>query len=448
MKASAEQLISDIAPELNTFLRSGNLINLTSFTKKIDPSLNINDLRKLLRIHFVLTSSKGNVENSEENSSIGVIDFIELLSERVRRIKTIMKRETEELTGEVKGRIRWEDTVTRRFNCNPKDNTLFVCDRGERDYDISENLVLKRLLQIIHSILYDDLLPAFEKEYIWLKQWSSGPELKTTLNNVFHKNVYLRKIDLTDVRVTERMIYKASCSRLAIYKEAAFLLSKYNRLMNYDLDDTVAKDLLKNTFIQPDATSVLFELYWVIKIIRQFNPQNVTLELLEPGSKIAAKWKDGQYKYVIYHDSIGIFQFRENTQSLSELFSSGDNYFRREIKVLHKLESMVGNLQDLWGGRPDIIVERYDETNRLVSVLIGEVKYTDDDSYAIQGLKELLEYIALIRLEGAYFENYDNLFTGLKNVRGCLFVNGLSDAVKGDDKIQILRYGDNVVISV
>ena len=150
MKASAEQLISDIAPELNTFLRSGNLINLTSFTKKIDPNLNINDLRKLLRIHFVLTSRKGNVENSEENNSVGVIDFIELLSERVRRIKTIMKRETEELIGEVKGRIRWEDILTRRFNCNPKDNTLFVCDRGERDYDISENLVLKRLLQIIH----------------------------------------------------------------------------------------------------------------------------------------------------------------------------------------------------------------------------------------------------------------------------------------------------------
>ena len=77
-----------------SFLKSGDIYNLTSFTQKIDPNLNINDIRKLLRIHFVLTYS-----NTETKAV--VIDFIDCLSERIRRVKTTMKRETEDWTAEV-----------------------------------------------------------------------------------------------------------------------------------------------------------------------------------------------------------------------------------------------------------------------------------------------------------------------------------------------------------
>lgn len=441
MKATPEQLLYDIAPDFNTFLRSGNFFHLSSFTRKIDPNLNISDIRKLLRIHFVLTSSS-------DEDDVGVIDFVQKLSERVRRIKTIMTRETEEFTGQVKGRIRWEDTLVRRFNRNFKDQTYFVCDRGERDYDVAENLVLKRLIQIIHSIVYEDLSPAIEHDYDWLKQWTTGEGLRSTLTNMFHRNIYLRRINPADIQVTERMIHKALCSRLPLYREAASLLSKYNRIMNYDLDTAEAKDLLRNTFIRPEATSVLFELYWVIKIIKQFDPQNVTFELIEPGSKIVAKWQHDGYRYVVYHDSTGSFQFREDTLALSGLLSHGDNFFGREIKVLRKLESIAGNLQDLWGGRPDIIVERYNDDDQLDSVLIGEVKYTEDSTYAIQGLKELLEYMALIRFDGPYFEKYEDLFDSLKNVRGCLFVDDLSESIQGHNKIQIIRYGENVAVAL
>ncbi|MFC1860151.1 hypothetical protein ACFLYC_01065 [Chloroflexota bacterium] len=440
MKASPEQLLEDIAPDFNTFLMSGNYINLSSFTRKIDPNLNINDVRKLLRIHFVLTTSS--------YDEIGVIDFVQKLNERVRRIKTTVRRETEEFVGQVKGRIRWDDTLSRRYNRNPKDKTLFVCDRGERDYEIAENLVLKRLLQIIHSIVYDDLAPAMNLEYDWLKQWTIGEGLRSTLSNVFYRNIYMRRIDLSDIRVTERMIHRAACSRLPLYRDAAYLLSKYHKLMNYDFDADEAKNLLRNTFIRPEATSVLFELYWVIKIIRQFDPKNVSFELIEPGSKMVAQWQHNGFRYVAYHNSTGSFQFREDTQSLSELLSEGDNYFSREIKVLKELENIVGSLQDLWGGRPDIIVERYNEDNRLDSVFIGEVKYTEDPSYAIQGLKELLEYMALIRFNGSYFEKHEDLFHSLKNVRGCLFVDNVPDVIDSQDRVQIVRYGgsDNIVI--
>lgn len=441
MKATPEQLLEEIAPDFSTYLRSGNLYNLTSFSQKVDPSLNINDIRKLLRIHFVLTQR-------DDDHDVGVIDFIEQLSQRVRRIKTTVKRETEGLSGEVKGRVRWKETLEQRINRNPVDHTWFICDRGARDYDIPENLVFKNLLQIIHGIIYDELALAFENEYGWLRQWTKDKELRNTLTNIFLRNVYLRRIDLTNIEVTERMICRASCSRLPLYRDAASLLSRYNRLMNYELDKTEAKELLNNTFIQPEATSVLFELYWALKIIKQYEKSsNVTFQLLEPGNQMVAKWEDSDFKYVIYHDSTGNFQFNESTQGLSELLTSKDNYLGREIKVLDKLEQLVGIPQGLWGGRPDILLEKYTKDDHLDSILIGEVKYTDDRAYAIQGLKELLEYMALIREHGAYIEDYSRLFGKLRKVKGCLFIDSVARPLQGDNEVQVVMFGDDVAIS-
>jgi len=440
MKATCEQLLDELAPNLNTYLMSGNVYNLTSFSKKIDPSLNIDNITRLLRIHFVLTQST--------NSNVGVIDFVEQLSQRLRRVKTTVRRETEVLSGEVKGKIRWKDTVIQRYNQNPKDYTLFVCDRGERDYDIPENLVLKSLLQIIHSIVYEDLAVAFENKYEWLKQWTREKELKTILTSLFLRNVYLKRIDLTNVTVNDRMINRAAASRLALYRDAALLISRYRRLMNYELDAVEARELLTNTFIKPEAMSVLFELYWAIKIIKQFEQfGGVRFQLLEPGSKMVAKWEDNDYRYNIYHDSTGSFQFHESTGSLGDVLKDSDNYLGRELKVLSKLEQMVGIPQDLWGGRPDIILEKYTKDNQLVAVLIGEVKYTDDQAYAIQGLRELLEYMAMIRAHGSYIEDYHNLFGKLQTVKGCLFTDRVAERIEGDKEVQVVMFGDDTTIS-
>lgn len=441
MKATCEELLDEIAADLNVYLMSGNIYDLTSFSKKIDPSLNIDNIEKLLRIHFVLTQST--------DSNVGVIDFIERLSQRLRRVKTTVRREPENLEGEVRGKVRWKDTIMQRCNRNPEDYTLFVCDRSERNYDIPENLVLKSLLQIVHKTIYEDLAIAFENEYEWLKQWSREKELKSTLNNLFLRNVYLKRIDLTNIIVTDRMISRAGNSRLALYRDAASLLSRYRRLMNYELDAAEARDLLTNTFIRPEATSVLFELYWTIKIIKQFEQfGDVKFQLLEPGSRMVALWEDNEYKYSIYHDSTGSFQFSEGTEGLGDMLKDSNNYLGRELKVLSKLEQLVGVPQDLWGGRPDIVLEKYTKDNHLVSVLVGEVKYTNNRAYAIQGLKELLEYMALIRDRGAYIEGYDNLFGKLQKVKGCLFIDNITEPLWGDKEVQVVTFRDNVRINL
>jgi hypothetical protein len=438
MKAGVKVLLDEIAEDFTQYLKSGNL-NIGSFSKKIDPNLNIDNVEKLLKIHFVLTERR-------DKNEVGVIDFIDQLSERIRRIKTTVKKRTDLFKGEIKGRVCWKDTLNYRYNQNPKDKTLFICDRREKNYEISENLVLKRLLQVIHGIVYEDLRVAIEEKYEWVKGWTIEEEkLKEMLNRIFFRNVYLRRIDLTNIKITDRMISRAKRSRQPLYREAATLLSRYRKLMNYEFDPEEAKKLLENTFIKPEKIEVLFELYWVIKIIKD-NFENPKFRLIVPGENVVAEWESGEYLYKIYHDSCGSFQFKESIRYLDEQLEDKDNYLGRELKVIEELERIAKkHLQDtLWGGRPDIILEKYDAEGKIVSLLIGEVKYTDDKAYAIQGLKELLEYIALIKESGRYRVKYENLFENLEKIRGCLFLDTIAEwDIEGEDNIQVVMFGED-----
>jgi hypothetical protein len=434
MKVLSEELLDEISDDLNQFLQYGNL---TSFAKDIDPNLNIDNINKLLRIHFVLTQST-------DKGQVGVLDFVEELSQRLRRIKTTIKKEIEIFEGEVRGRINWKNTINQRYKHNLNDTTLFACEKKEKDYDIAENLVLKRLLQIIHEIIFYDLSIGFRKKYNWLKKWVDGAELREVLNKLYFRNVYLKRINLAKSYVTDRMINRAKKSRNILYREAAYLLERYNKLMAYELDPSEAKELLKNTFIAPEKADVLFELYWTIKIINQF--ENPKFYLIEPGSNIVASWDAHGFKYRIFHNSVGSFEFKEKLDEVAKQQIDKDNFLGREIRVLKTLEQLTGFKTDsLWGGRTDIVLEKVDETGQIISILIGEVKYTQDKDYAVQGLKELLEYMALIKHKGKYFDEYKKLFKDSGNITGCLFLDFIDDFKinKTDDlSIHCIMYGD------
>jgi len=437
MKATPERILSEIGSDFNQFLKYGNL---RSFTKEIDPNLNIDNIRKLLRIHFVLT---GGIKGKPP----GVIDFVEQLPDRVRRIKTTVAKHPELLEARIRGRINWGRTINHRARTNPKDKITFVCDRREVDYNISENLVLKTFLKTVHDIVFQDLEPAFEEKYKWLRDWIGEEELREVLDRVFHRNVYLRRVEIDNETVTERMISRTAKSRIALYREAAALLIRYNRLMAYDLDDAEAKSLLYNTFIQPEKMETLFELYWIIKITQLFEDRKYIL--IEPGSDAVATWKAGGYNYSVYHNSIGSCQFRETLSELATYLRQRDNYLGREIKALEKLKDLAGtDLDGLWGGRPDIVLEKRDEEDRLVLVFVGEVKHTQNRRYAVKGLRELLEYIALIKRNGAYLEDYGKVFVDHAKVRGCLFLDHIPQKDlkinREDPYIRVMVFGENV----
>ena len=455
MKATAEILLDEIANDFNQFLKQG-VLDTTSFARKSHPNLNIDNIRKLLRIHFILTQS-------DDPEATGVLDFVRELPHRLRRIKTAVSHNKNRFEGEVRGRICWKSTIDMRCTEMPKDKINFICQERERNFNIPENLVLKKLLQIIGEILRQDL-GNVDEGYGWISEWFRDDKpLKKLLEDVFFRNIYIRRVDLNADVVTPRMIAKVKKSRKALYREAAYLLERYNRLMNYEFDEHEARELLQNTFIKPEKTEVLFELYWAIKIINSFKKDNEKLffQLIEPNQNIIAKWKLGDKRYRLYHNATGSFRFHEDLTKYCDI-EEDDNFISREIQVLKALSQLVDRdfENTLWGGRPDIILEQYvigdDGNEQIKAIIIGEVKYTDSRDYAIQGLRELLEYIALVRRKsnienGKYIAEKGHLFGELSlnpiPIVGVLFTDKIKGHSFNFDKIPCIflkQFGDEI----
>ena len=432
-----ERILDEIADDFNFFLLNG--VRFDSFAREIDPNLNINDIQKLLRIHFVLTE--------------GVIEFVNQLSGRIRLIKTSTTKETCTQKDIIRGRIDWAKTLRTRYNTNPRDENLFVCSMAMENYDINENIILKKLLQIIHDIIFNDLKPAIDNDYEWIGDWAEKKELKKNISDIYLKNIYIKRIDSKKLRVTERMISSASKSRHALYREAADLLRRYNHLINYDLNTEETKELLRNTFIRPDKIEILFELYWVIKILKEYKDRaHIRFNLIEGTPKtVIASWNSSEYTYRMYHNSTGGLQLNENLRDVEE--PETDGYLSRELKAMKKLSQIGNEIFDvdsrdtLWGGRPDIIIEKqHSESKEIKQVFIGEVKYTDNKNYAMKGLRELLEYMALIKVKesGEYIQKLEDIFES-EQVKGGLFINDVKIKEGASiPNIKIKKFGDEV----
>ncbi len=449
MKATPKVLIKEIAEDFSQFLKKGKFSEFQSFCKKI--YLDIDNVETLLRIHFILT------RKNDENQ-VGVIDFIHALPERIKRIKTTTKANIEFSEGEIKGRINWKKTIEKMMIYYPIGSTSIAYDKKERDYEIPENLILKQLLKIIWEILSTDLKPFLDYKYNWLENWIDKAELKKSLNLLYLKNIYLKKINLNTNKINNRMINSALKSRNILYREAALLLSRYQRIMNFEFEETEAEELLRNTFIIPERPEVLFELYWIILILREFKEvcKNLEYKLIRPkNSNLIAEWEYEDHIFQVFHDSTANLKFRENVNDLKkELedklkveYKDDDNYFSRELKIHDKLKELAhGKSDSFWGGRPDIIIKVFDKNETLKLIVIGEVKYTNYRNYALSGLRELLEYMAFVRektVKREYFEELKHLFDDSVKLIGVLFTDYIEKfKVKMDDKnLKIIMFG-------
>jgi len=55
---------------------------------------------------------------------------------------------------------------------------------------------------------------------------------------------------------------------------------------------------------------------------------------------------------------------------------------------------------------PDILIEVIEKnTGNLAKIIIGEVKYTANKSYMIQGSEELLEYTSTLLMKSSCYKN-------------------------------------------
>ena len=349
----------------------------------------------LLDLHFVLLPE--------------VVAFVEQLPKRIRSIRTETQSVSRVRRGTVDGKINWGETIKHRYSQNPRDSSLFVCDNRTLDYDTGENLVLKRVLAVVHSTLRE-ADTYLHQNYDWVEsRWNE--QLVDQLKRIFERNVHVRRIrDPKAYEPTDRMVTEAANSRQALYRDAASILQTHQRL--HEGHPEAIRRLLDKTAITPDDEDTLFELFVLFRFVatlEDLSEESATFSTIRSGRQEVARI-DGETEIVLYHDSSAPDR---DLSFLAYPDEESDDLSRTE-KVQTTARSVANQYftdQEFTNhtGRPDLIVL---EVNQPESdgreYFITEVKNSTRTDTIRQGIKETLEYLAFLRVDDEFVFDGDS----------------------------------------
>ncbi|WP_232700602.1 hypothetical protein [Halobacterium wangiae] len=348
----------------------------------------------LLDLHFILQDD--------------VTSFVRELPKHVRSIRTETQNVSHTTRGAVNGRIDWSATTKKRYSEYPNDRSIFVCENRSKNYDIPENLVLKRLL----AVIYETLSAAesyLRSDYTWVEEtWRGDEELIDELTNLVERNVHVRRIrEPASYEPTERMLTQAESSRQPVYRQAARLLRKRQRL--FDGDEALLRELLAETAVTPDDEDVLFELFVLFRFISTIDAMregSFTLETIASDHQEVAHFTgetEAETEIAIYHDNSARdrdLSFRAGVDRDSDSLSRTD---RVQLVAQEVADSYFTDREfQNHTGRPDIIVLEIISGNGTYEYLITEVKNSTRTKTIRQGIKETLEYVAFLRLDDEF----------------------------------------------
>ncbi|MFC5604779.1 hypothetical protein [Sporosarcina koreensis] len=386
MKKTDEELLEEVAGYLHGYLKDGT-VSLRSFFSNMN--MEISNVQDLLKIRFLLLPE--------------TMGFVENLPNNIQTIKTTTIVQTATHNGEIRGQIDWPETMKERLRQNYKDPTIFSTSESMRSYNNPENIVLKELLQNLYLLLFEDPTIKAVEQRRWFQKWNG---LKNNVAYTYLKNIYIQRIETFPV--TDRVLVRTLQHRNPLYREAANLLILFRKMMRGSYDQEDIRHVLSKTMITPENRDVLFELYWLIQLVK-VNAKRGQLHLLDGTQNKMASWESGNHVYHLYHDSTGSRNLKFQVE-IDELANSAHPYLERiypaaiEYRNLSR-ELFNENKSDAyWSGRPDFLLEIYDkESDKLSKVVVGEVKNTSNPSYASIGLRELIDYIHLMKdVSGRY----------------------------------------------
>jgi len=424
-----EQLVEGLSQDILAYVMHGSFPE-QHVVEELEPEGidgRFEDYESLVRLHFVLRPD--------------VVEFVERLPRRLRSIETATENVSRTTRGQVDGRINWSKTVKQRYSRNPNDRSVFVCESRSENYDTDQNVVLKRLLALVHETL-TNCAELFERGYDWVtERWQENLELVDQLRNIFERNVHITRIrDPEQYEPTDRMLQRAWSSRSALYREAAELLWSYRRSLAAD-EEAIA-ELLRETAITPDDEETLLELYVLfryVSTIEALSDDRFRLRTIQSGSQEVARMENGDQELVLYHDNSGgdrgiSFVPEEFERPREELSRAG--VVQREAQSVAESYFQERELR-LSTGRPDVIVlEVRRETER--QYLVTEVKNSTSYDTVRSGIKETLEYLAFLRQDGELvFDDEQPFGTGWNGILVIQDIEGEETA--GLDEQQSLR---------
>jgi hypothetical protein len=398
-----DELVAGLSEDILTYVMHGTFPeqHIASELKPTGLDERFDDYEALVRLHFILKPE--------------VVDFVESLPQRLRSVKTQTESVRETSRGHVSGRISWSATVRKRYSTNPKDRSLFVCDNRSENYDIAENIVLKRLLSVIYRTL-EDCERYLRADYEWVTdRWKENLELVETMQRIFERNVHVKRIrDPESYEPTERMLERAEESRSIVYTEAAGLLRSYHEAL--DADPDAMEDLLEKTAITPDDDETLLELYVLfryVSAIESLTQESFTLSTIATDSQEVARMVDDETEIVLYHDNSA--RDRDLSFRSEELGKPRDELSRTEMvqRETHEVLSSYFTDEEFRHvtGRPDVIVLEIHSADRQ-EYLITEVKNSTRPETIRTGIKETLEYLAFLRDDDEFVFEEDTEYFG------------------------------------
>ncbi|WP_256545423.1 hypothetical protein [Halobellus inordinatus] len=414
MKTPASELRRHVTEELITYLGSGSL-NTGQYVDAVDYSgLNIESFDELKQLHFVLYSD--------------VVEYIDRLPDRLRRIKTITRQQSETVRGGVRGAIDWQQTIRERGAAGYDDPTLFVVSNPAVEYDIPENRVLKKLLAVIAEPLTTQI-ESINQE--WRSMWDDRDIVG--LQQTLKHNIYLDALPAPEeISLSERDLDTARRSRHQLYSEGHRLYRLYDDLMNDRFAREPVRDLLNETLIVPDQDHKVFELFCVFGVLRRLQSRyrDIQVQRIDSDSSVLASFDSPDQYIEVYYDQNGPLRFFEEYPSAVELDDPTipDVLYRNRVALdsyEDSLETFLskGTQHSFFNGRPDLLILRYEKRKggsiggeTLSEVLIGEMKYTQSASTFSQGLRQLFEYIYFVQsAEGYLFDigNHNPEITGI-----------------------------------
>lgn len=409
MKTSKKELMKEISGDLVNYLKLGYL-SITPFLDDIN--LEIENIEELLKIHFLLLEE--------------VRTYILGLPSLIRRLRVSTEVNEEISYQGIKGHINWQNTIKERLKRNYNDKTLYSQVERNKYYNTKENVVLKAFIEVLYKIITELKMERFLK-YEWFK---NGKKIIDNVKHIYEQNVYLNRINLKDERITNRIIEDVSRDRNVLYSEAAKLLKKYNRIINFDVDKNDIVKFFENTFIEIADENTLFELLWIVRILRS-NSKNYRMYLIDGNSNKIACLGDETKEISIYHNSTGTSELVLNVKKDEiENLVRKNKYITRLLGISNDFYDIANTIFDnkqidstsIWSGRPDILIEiRNKKSGKIEKIIIGEVKYTIDENYMLEGLRQLLEYMY-------YLKDYNKHYI-YKNknieIEGMLFVDDI-----------------------
>ncbi|SHH23892.1 hypothetical protein [Thermosipho atlanticus] len=430
MKTPKELLVKEIGSDLINYLKSGT-ISVNSFLKVLN--LNIENLQDLLKIHYILLKD--------------VREYIFSLPELIRKLRVSTNVSKEYSYEGVKGQIDWQDTIKERLKRNYKDRTLYCKNERNKYYNTKENIILKKFLETVYKIIFEEIKMERFTNYEWYRD---GKIINGTVKNIYEKNIYMNRINLEDIKITERMLEDVSKNRNILYAKAAKLLKKYYEIVNLKVPIDELKSVFEKTFIEIADENTLFELYWIVKIIKS-NASNYKMYIMDDKNNKVATWEDENFTYTIYHNSTGSSElfFNIYLDEVKDLINKNE-YITRLTSVINEFSKIRKELfgirkeNNLWNGRPDILLEiRDNKTGEIKKIIIGEVKYTTDQDYMLEGVRQLLEYIHFIK-----YKDNEYIYKNKQiQIEGFLFVDNIPFNDIDDSLIKIYSI-DNKNIKV